>query len=145
TGGNALLQRHHSVLRPHHHVPVLRRDGPDLRMPRRRRRSEDGGPVPLRPTPRSTCARCRRPAAFCWCRLIEPATTRTRIVFLQHPRESRTRIGTARMAHLALTSSELHVGTSLPGPPGPRTAVLFPGPGAAPPAILAEGEPWTLV
>src|SRR5262249_47765097 len=95
--------------------------------------------------PRPTCSRCRRPRTHCWCAELQPVSTRTRVVFLQHVRESRVRIGTARMAHLALAGSELHVGTSFPHRPGPRTAVLFPGERALPPAALAEGEPWTLV
>ncbi|HWV39856.1 MAG TPA: tRNA-uridine aminocarboxypropyltransferase [Vulgatibacter sp.] len=95
--------------------------------------------------PRPTCLRCRRPISFCWCRLIEPVDTRTRLVFLQHHRESRVRIGTARMAHLALPNSEFHVGVRFSLRPGPRTAVLFPGDDALPPETLREGEPWTLV
>ncbi|AKU93118.1 tRNA-uridine aminocarboxypropyltransferase [Vulgatibacter incomptus] len=95
--------------------------------------------------PRPTCLRCRRPESFCWCRKIEPVATRTRLVFLQHQRESRVRIGTARIAHLALLNSEFHVGTSFPMEPAPRTAVLFPGEDALPPETLREGEPWTLI
>jgi hypothetical protein len=34
------------------------------------------------------------------------------VVFLQHPRESRVAIGTARIAQLGLTRSELHEGIS---------------------------------
>lgn len=49
------------------------------------------------------------------------------------------------MAHLSLPNSEFHVGVSFPFEPGPRTAVLFPGEGALPPEVLAEGDPWTLV
>jgi DTW domain-containing protein YfiP len=37
-------------------------------------------------------------------------TTRTRILVLQHPREQRVAIGTARMAHLCLPGSQLRVG-----------------------------------
>ncbi|HEY0839584.1 MAG TPA: tRNA-uridine aminocarboxypropyltransferase, partial [Vulgatibacter sp.] len=96
-------------------------------------------------SPRPSCQRCRRPLAFCWCRSIEPVPTRTRLVFLQHLRESRVPIGTARMAHLALSNSEFHVGTSFSLTPGPRTAVLFPGEDALPPEVLREGDPWTLV
>lgn len=107
----------------------------------------DGGSVDYSAAvnPRPTCLRCRRPTAFCWCRLIEPVDTRTRLVFLQHQRESRVRIGTARIAHLALPNSEFHVGTTFSLEPGPRTAVLFPGDDALPPDILREGDPWTLV
>ena len=61
--------------------------------------------------------------------------SRTRVVFLQHPRERRVAIGTARMAHLSLPNSELHVGVDftdharlaqLAAHPE-RVAVLFPG------------------
>jgi len=55
------------------------------------------------------------------------------------------RIGTARMAHLALPNSEFHVGMEFSVRPAPRTAVLFPGEDALPPETLREGEPWTLV
>lgn len=51
----------------------------------------------------------------------------TRIVFVQHPRESRVPISTCRMAHLSLPNSELHValtGEALELPPD--AAVLFP-------------------
>lgn len=59
---------------------------------------------------RPTCPRCRRPARTCYCDGLHPVPTRTRVVFLQHPRERRVPIGTARLAHLALANSELHVG-----------------------------------
>ena len=42
--------------------------------------------------------------------------TRTRVVLLQHPREERVPIGTARLAHLCLPNSELHVGIDFDGP-----------------------------
>ncbi len=53
------------------------------------------------------------------------------MIFLQHPRERRVAIGTARMAHLALPGSELHGGVAFPGlaalAADPSVAVLFPG------------------
>lgn len=70
-----------------------------------------------------------------------------RVMFLQHPRERRVPIGTARMAHLALKGSELHVGTSFDDhprvrevldAPGTRAMLLFPGPDAVSPSTLAE-------
>ena len=82
---------------------------------------------------RPTCARCLRPTSACWCAHLPHLQSRTRVVFLQHPREHRVAIGTCRMAHLALANSELHVGVrfddearvaeiaALPG-----TMVLFP-------------------
>jgi len=69
--------------------------------------------------------------------------TATRIVFLQHPREAKIAIGTARIAHLGLSRSELYQGvdfsrhariTELIAKPG--TALLFPGEGAVAPDAL---------
>lgn len=61
-------------------------------------------------------------------------------------------IGTARMAHLSLPNSELHVGVDfgaharvreLAAQPG--TALLFPGDGAVDPGTLADSPPRTLI
>ncbi|MCE9666251.1 DTW domain-containing protein [Myxococcus stipitatus] len=85
---------------------------------------------------RSLCLRCQRPETTCYCSQLPPRLdTRTRVVFLQHPRERRVAIGTARMAHLALANSELHVGVDFTGhsrlealAARPESvAVLFPG------------------
>lgn len=106
--------------------------------------------------PRPECLRCRRPVSHCWCDRLASVPSRTRIVFLQHPREHRVAIGTARMAHLSLPNSELHVGADLDRHPRVRalvteaeatgrTAVLFPGPEAVEPEALAGGPPTTLV
>ena len=101
---------------------------------------------------RPTCLRCRRPASHCYCAHLTPIASRTRVVFLQHPREHRMPIGTARMTHLGLANSELHVGADLDRHPrvqalaaAPRTALLFPGPGAVEPWTLPDGPPATLV
>lgn len=56
---------------------------------------------------RDVCPRCRRPRVVCYCAHLLPLPTRTRIVILQHPREARVPIGTARMAHLMLPHSQL--------------------------------------
>jgi DTW domain-containing protein YfiP len=76
---------------------------------------------------------------------------RTRVVFLQHPRESRVAIGTARIAQLGLTRSELHEGISFTDNARiqellfqPGTALLFPGEGAVAPGDL-EQPPETLL
>lgn len=73
------------------------------------------------------------------------------MVFLQHPRESRVAIGTARIAHLGLAGSELHEGIDFAGHPRiqeliarPGTALLFPGEGAVAPDGL-EQPPETLL
>lgn len=103
------------------------------------------------PAVRPGCPRCRRPASACWCAGLEPVETTTRVVFLQHPRESRVAIGTARIAHLGLARSELHEGVEFAAHPRlrelisrPGTALLFPGPGAVSPDAV-ERPPETLL
>lgn len=90
--------------------------------------------------PREVCLRCRRPRVVCYCDRLVPRETGTRVVFLQHPREAKVAIGTARMAHLALPNSELHTGVVFSDSPRVQelaasedTALLFPGEGAEPP------------
>jgi len=57
------------------------------------------------------CYRCFWPKSLCWCASIEPMATRSRFVFLMHPKEFRhEKAGTGRLTHLCLTDSELHVG-----------------------------------
>ena len=77
------------------------------------------------------CLRCWRPDALCYCRALEPAVTRTHVVIFQHPRERAMKMGTARLAHLGLAGSELHVG--MPGDDHPRVRALA----AAPPGQVA--------
>jgi DTW domain-containing protein YfiP len=101
--------------------------------------------------PRPVCRRCRRPLSACWCAELTPVETSTRVVFLQHPREARVTIGTARIAHLGLARSELHEGIEFAADPriaalvaSPGTALLFPGEGAVSPESL-ERPPETLL
>ena len=89
--------------------------------------------------PRPCCPRCWRPLGVCVCARISVLPTRTRILLLQHARERRVGIGTARMAHLALPGSVLRVGIDFSADPAvraalaePDTHVLFPGPAARP-------------
>ncbi|MBL9135739.1 MAG: DTW domain-containing protein [Verrucomicrobiales bacterium] len=103
------------------------------------------------PFPRRVCERCRRPATACWCTGLEPVDTSVRVVFLQHPREARVAIGTARIAHLGLSRSELHEGMAFAENPvvadilaRPGTALLFPGADAVDPQTL-DRPPNTLV
>jgi DTW domain-containing protein YfiP len=90
-------------------------------------------------TGRAICERCRRPSDGCYCAHITPVDTRTRLVLLQHPRERYVAIGTAHMASLCLTNSELHIGIdwsrseplgrALSNPERPPI-LLYPGEGA---------------
>lgn len=104
------------------------------------------------PPHREQCLRCLRPRRACWCPHLRPVESVTRACILQHVRERKTAIGTARMAHLSLPNSELHLGISfqeharvraLAAEPG--TALLFPGPGAISPAALAGRPPRTVI
>ncbi len=87
--------------------------------------------------PRPTCPRCLRPSRLCWCAHVTPLETRTRVVFLQHPREASVAIGTARMAHLCLPRSELHVGVHWQGT---RALEAIHADPERPPAVLYPGE-----
>lgn len=64
-------------------------------------------------TPRSVCAHCSRPSVVCLCGALRPVVTRTRVVILQHPRESDVPINTARLAELQLSNAERHVAVKL--------------------------------
>jgi DTW domain-containing protein YfiP len=104
--------------------------------------------------PRVVCTACGRPASVCLCAEFVRVATRTRVVILQHPRESIVPIGTARLAELALPNSERHVGVefgesravkaALANPAAPPI-LLFPGPGARDLAREPPAGPVTLV
>ncbi len=76
-------------------------------------------------------------------------------MLLQHPREQFMPVGTARLAHLCLPDSQLHVGIdfdedpavldALAGSDGRPAYLLFPGPNAVDIAALPTDEPITLV
>ncbi|MGZ3441309.1 MAG: tRNA-uridine aminocarboxypropyltransferase, partial [Polyangia bacterium] len=100
------------------------------------------------------CARCRRPQVVCYCAQLRRLPTRTHVLVLQHPRERRVGIGTARMAQLALPNSVLRVGIDFAADPvvtatlagAAPSYLLFPGPEARDVRELAAlAEPITLV
>jgi DTW domain-containing protein YfiP len=105
------------------------------------------------PVTRAVCARCRRPEVVCYCAQLPQLPTRTRVVVLQHPRERRVGIGTARMAQLALPNSFLRVGINFADDPvvnavlaeSSPTYLLFPGPDARDVRELSLAQPITLV
>jgi len=88
---------------------------------------------------RAVCAECERPESVCLCAALVRVPTRTRVVILQHPRESNVPINTARIAEKALPNSERHVGVefaesaavqrALANPAAPAI-LLYPGTGA---------------
>lgn len=60
---------------------------------------------------RITCYRCFWPQPLCWCGSITPMETRTRFVFLMHPKEFKhEKAATGRLTHLCLRRSEIHMG-----------------------------------
>src|SRR5450432_4674900 len=82
---------------------------------------------------REMCWRCRRPSRVCYCAAVQPIATRTRVVILQHPRESSVPINTARIAELSLSNSTLHVGLDFGSDRGLAEAL---GNSAAPAVLL---------
>ncbi len=96
---------------------------------------------------RPTCYRCFWPQALCWCASIAPMPTRTRFVFLTHPKEfKREKAGTGRLTHLCLPNSEILMGTdfdrheavqALLRDPTNFPVLLYPGPVAR---NLSRGE-----
>ncbi len=60
---------------------------------------------------RETCYRCFWPKPLCWCASIVPMPTRTRFVFLMHPKEfKQEKAATGRLTHLCLPHSVVHMG-----------------------------------
>jgi DTW domain-containing protein len=60
---------------------------------------------------RETCYRCFWPKPLCWCPSIAPMATRTKFVFLMHPKEfKQEKAATGRLTHLCLSNSEVHMG-----------------------------------
>lgn len=59
------------------------------------------------------CYRCFWPKPLCWCGSIVPMATRTRFVFLMHPKEFKhEKAATGRLTHLCLSNSQIRVGTA---------------------------------
>ncbi|HLP24716.1 MAG TPA: tRNA-uridine aminocarboxypropyltransferase [Acidobacteriota bacterium] len=60
---------------------------------------------------RETCYRCFWPRPLCWCPTLRAMATRTRFVFLMHPKEfKQEKANTGRLTRLCLENSELHMG-----------------------------------
>lgn len=93
------------------------------------------------------CYRCFWPRPQCWCGTITPMPSRTRFVFLMHPKEYRhEKAGTGRLTHLCLANSEIQVGVefetheavrALLADPANHCMLLYPGPDAR---NLSRGE-----
>ncbi|MBT9532306.1 MAG: DTW domain-containing protein [Pseudomonas sp.] len=103
---------------------------------------------------RARCGRCQRPRSHCLCALIPQLQSRTRVLILQHPEESRHALNTARLAALGLVNGELQVGeqfadlASWLADPAYQACLLFPGDDAqllATVAASASARPLLLV
>jgi DTW domain-containing protein YfiP len=88
-------------------------------------------------TPREICQGCKRPTKVCLCDSLVQVPTRTRVVILQHPRESTVPINTARLAELGLPNAERLVGVEFAD--SPRLQALLADPTAAP-ILLYPGD-----
>ena len=92
---------------------------------------------------RARCGHCQRPRSHCLCALIPQLQSRTRVLILQHPEESRHALNTARLAALGLVNGELQVGeqfadlASWLADPAYQACLLFPGDDAQPLATVA--------
>jgi DTW domain-containing protein YfiP len=83
------------------------------------------------------CYRCFWPKPLCWCESIQSIDTKTRFVFLMHPKEFKSeKANTGRLTHLCLKNSEIHVGVGfdddeavqeLIRDPGNYPVLLYPG------------------
>ena len=78
-----------------------------------------------------------KPQTHCVCSFVQPLAHHCAVTVLQHPRERRHPIGTARLLRLGLKNSQLHVCHALAAPAAlaeqlaqPGTALLFPHPRA---------------
>ena len=86
---------------------------------------------------RATCYRCFWPQSLCWCASVTPMETRTRFVFLMHPKEfKQEKAATGRLTHLCLARSEVHMGIAfddhaavqaLLADPAHHCVLLYPG------------------
>lgn len=60
---------------------------------------------------RVMCYRCFWPQPLCWCASLTAMATRTRFVFLMHPKEwKEEKAATGRLTHLCLANSAIHMG-----------------------------------
>jgi len=76
---------------------------------------------------RETCYRCFWPKSLCWCPSITPMATRTRFVFLMHPKEfKQEKASTGRLTHLSLAESELHMGIEFDDHPRVQALIADP-------------------
>lgn len=96
--------------------------------------------------PRPHCYRCDKPRATCICERVPQLDSRTGVTIIQHPRERRHPLGTARFAELGLRDVRVLVdvegryrGDVAPVQFPRKTAILYPSPDASP--LPSPGAP----
>lgn len=101
---------------------------------------------------RQRCQQCMRPQGHCLCGLIPSLLSRTRVLLIQHPDETKHALNTARMTALGLQNSELIIAESVENlehylqQPGYHACLLFPGESAQQlSAYQADQQPLLLV
>ncbi|MDO8650986.1 MAG: tRNA-uridine aminocarboxypropyltransferase [Undibacterium sp.] len=115
------------------------------------------------PVKRQVCRRCQRPQSSCICHWIVEIAPVVDVVILQHPLEVHQAKGSARLLHLSLPGSQLHIGEvfapallqGLLQAPGKMSVLLYPetpaGQGAmltssqVEPALLAQPDQYRLI
>ncbi|RID61064.1 hypothetical protein BRARA_E00240 [Brassica rapa] len=96
---------------------------------------------------RQICSNCDRPKPICICHVIppEPIATKTEILILHHPHESRHKLNTTPLLVKSLTNITTisgrrlrrhHISASLPKPS--RTIYLFPPSPSSPAATISD-------
>ena len=63
---------------------------------------------------RAQCARCKRPMSYCVCAHVQAVSNRTDVLILQHLKESKHPLNTARLAVLGLCRAECWTGQTFP-------------------------------
>ncbi|MFZ6750540.1 tRNA-uridine aminocarboxypropyltransferase [Undibacterium sp. Ren11W] len=58
---------------------------------------------------RAICTRCLRPASACICQWIVAIRPEVELIILQHPLEQHHAKGSARLLHLSLADSQMHI------------------------------------
>ncbi|HEX7480676.1 MAG TPA: tRNA-uridine aminocarboxypropyltransferase [Polyangiales bacterium] len=96
---------------------------------------------------RSVCYRCHKPQVMCVCARVPFVDNLTQVLVLQHPRERRHPIGTARLARLGLRNVRVEVAWNAgvreeqaPAWVPEGAALLYPAPGARELAELPVAE-----
>ena len=64
----------------------------------------------MMPTKRQHCSQCSRPLNTCLCKHVQVVRNGIELIILQHPIEATETKNTARLLHLCLNNSQLHIG-----------------------------------